>query len=102
MMEQRRMTGSGMWTNFFAGVLAAIAFSRYCLSAGAGTGNRNGNDTAITPKSPYRCWNLEYFKPGNKCTDSTVHDYSSWITSASLVGVDGVPEWKALGRSIFS
>ena len=56
MMEQRRMTGSGMWTNFFAGVLAAIAFSPVCLSAAPELATANGNDTAIT-QTPYRCWN---------------------------------------------
>ncbi len=100
-MEQRRMTGSGMWTNFFAGVLAAIAFSPVCLSAAPELATANGNDTAITQNS-VQMLEPEYFKLGIKCTDSTVHDYSSWITSASLVGVDGVPEWKALGPSIFS
>ena len=100
-MEQRRMTGSGMWTNFFAGVLAAIAFSPVCLSAAPELATANGNDTAITQNS-VQMLEPEYFKLGIKYTNTTYEGYYSWITSARLVGIEGIPEWRALGPSIFT
>ena len=100
-MEQRRMTGSGMWTNFFAGVLAAIAFSPVCLSAAPELATANGNDTAITQNS-VQMLEPEYFKLGIKYTNTTYKGYYSWITSARLVGIEGIPGWQTLGLSMLT